>query len=153
MPGDACCAEPERSPSRHYQRSKSCFRDRKAASAEVGELYQCVVEADVPFQTGLGVVELDDGHLCGCDGQNVLHPWCGSGRGFKDSKRFPEASTNEAFTRLSASSAVLPGLQLERCSPRPVTSPKVQFQPNTTEIKRTTGEKHNWRSILGSTEG
>lgn len=69
-----------------YSRQTKAFKDRKVTKVtneEVEELYQCVVEADVSFQTSLDVVELHDGHLCCRDGQNVLHTWCRRGRVFK----------------------------------------------------------------------
>lgn len=49
----------------------------KVRKEEVEELYQCVVEADVSFQTSLDMVELHDWHLGCCDGQNVLHTCAG----------------------------------------------------------------------------
>lgn len=94
------------------------------------ELYQCVVEADVSFQTSLDVVELHDGHLCCCDGQNVLHTWRRRGHVFKCCEGFWNSLQIMPLTHLSVFSAVLPGFRLERCSPHPVKSSIIQFSSN-----------------------
>lgn len=67
------------------RKTKAISRQKrdKVTEEEVEELYQCVVEADVSFQTSLDVVELHDGHLCCRDGQNVLHTWSRCGCMFK----------------------------------------------------------------------